>query len=156
MRKTLVWIICIFIFFSTKNVLGYYDNYWYDFSNFEELYGIENNWYSQRLENINCDYYNFKNSINITKQSNIRNFTWIIKQWIIQMYELWTIDEYKMNSFINDYETYIYYTNQFLANLYELEKYPNLKYDSEFQFEQQTININLSNSIRDLKNTYNF
>lgn len=102
-----------------------------------------------RLDNINIDNYNFidyntRNQYNKTIEVNK-----LIKDRILVLYKDNKYSRTKVWAIIDNYETFIYYTNQLFYSMYLKERYWYLKNDTD-------INDNIVNSYKNMKIYYRY
>jgi len=91
-------------------------------------------WYeTSKLDNIKLDYYNFSDYKTKYNYNKIKEVNKLIKDRILKAYKDSRYTKTKINAIIDNYETFIYYTNNLFYSLYLKERYYYLKNDNEIK-----------------------
>ena len=146
MKKLLLPIISIFIFFSIVNNSLAEDTY------LEEVldlhYWIED--YSLNLSSI--DYVHFYEYDSRQMYNTYKSTDEILKELIIEAYRDWDIDYYSMNWIITNYNLFIYHTNKFMNYLSIKELNPEYKDIDSAVLSNYRLSRNYYNKVKELLN----
>jgi len=122
------YIAIIYLLFIFSSLISVNANQWKISDLFDLKHWIE----IQKLNNIKINNFNFKNSYTREIYYKIKKYDNYLKKIIEEKYRNNEFSKTKINSIINNYSKFIYYTNSFFEHLELIEKNPSLLDEEEF------------------------